>query len=128
LLVNPNQLDESPSFDNFGSNLRSSVVPALHVRADGYLNACTVGRVPAHLRQTTAVGRMSQDRSGFGGLDTDAFVAARVGVDSKAAEDFVCLLVFFEQCLGAAEAIDERGQAAFAVCVGEEVECLETLW
>jgi len=70
---------------------------------------------------------MGQYWSGFGGLDTDAFVAARVSVDSEAAEGFVCLLVFLEQGLSAAEAVDERGQAAFAVCVGEEVERLETL-
>jgi hypothetical protein len=71
---------------------------------------------------------MGQYWRGFGRLDTDAFVAARVSVDPKAAEGFVCLLVFLEQCLSAAEAINERGQAAFAVCVGEKVERLETLW
>ena len=51
---------------------------------------------------------MVQDWVGPVGLYADAFVATRVSVDLGATEDFVCFGVFLVQCVGAAEAIDER--------------------
>jgi hypothetical protein len=39
----------SHSSDDLGLDLRSSIVPAIHVRPEVRINACTVGRIPAHL-------------------------------------------------------------------------------
>jgi len=91
------------------------------------MKTCTVSRVPAHLGQATVVRCMAQDREGLSRLYADTFIAARVSIHSSVTEVLVCLRILLIQRISAAEAIDERRKSAFAICVGEKVECLESL-
>lgn len=70
---------------------------------------------------------MIQNGERLSRLYADTFVAACMSIYPSATENFVCFHVLIVKSISATEPVDERRQSAFAVCMGEKVECLETL-
>lgn len=70
---------------------------------------------------------MVENREASCRLNVNAFVTACVCEDFGAAERVVCVRVDFVEMCGGCEAVYKRGQASLAVCVGQEVEGLESL-
>lgn len=74
-----------------------------------------------------AFSEVAEDREASCRLNVNAFVAACVCEDFGAAERVVCVRVDVVEMCGGCEAVYKRGQASLAVCVGQEVEGLESL-
>jgi hypothetical protein len=70
---------------------------------------------------------MVQNRKRLRRLYADTFVAARMSKDPDATEVLVCPEIFSPQRISSAEAIDERRQSTFTVCMGKKMKCLKTL-
>lgn len=100
---------------------RSSIVPGIQV-LNLDLQARSVGIVPPHLHERRRDTRVVlNDGIRCVGLDTDAFVAARMGVDAGVNQLLESLVILAMELAGCSKAIDECAFAARAVSVGEQV-------
>jgi hypothetical protein len=103
--------------------LPRSIVPRLHL-INRQTNTRAIRTIPPHAQQNARRGIVFENWKATIRLNTNALVARSMSMDIYIRQDPVCIAICFVQLLGDFEAIDEQGRAAFAVGMGEEMECL----